>query len=137
MTAFVASLGFLPMALAATGRGAEVQRPIATVVADGVLSSTALTLLLLLLPVLYRLLALSAKRLSCDEKGQKRSFGRTAVGGLGRDARLFLRTNDVTTPYGRAVSWFCGCTVDRFDHCDNPFAMSSSVARASAILSII
>ena len=78
MTAFVASLGFLPMALAATGRGAEVQRPIATVVADGVLSSTALTLLLLL-PVLYRLLALSAKRLSCDEKGQKRSFGRTPL----------------------------------------------------------
>lgn len=82
MTAFVASLGFLPMALA-TERGAEVQRPIATVVADGILSSTALTLLL---PVVYRLLALSAKRLSCDEKGQKRSFGRTAVGGLGRDA---------------------------------------------------
>jgi cobalt-zinc-cadmium resistance protein CzcA len=54
MTALVASLGFLPMALA-TGRGAEVQRPLATVVAGGVLSSTALTLLLL--PVLYRLFA--------------------------------------------------------------------------------
>ena len=54
MTALVASLGFLPMALA-TGRGAEVQRPLATVVAGGILSSTALTLLLL--PVLYRLFA--------------------------------------------------------------------------------
>ena len=52
MTALVASLGFLPMALA-TGRGAEVQRPLATVVAGGILSSTALTLLVL--PVLYRL----------------------------------------------------------------------------------
>jgi heavy metal efflux system protein len=52
MTALVASLGFLPMALA-TGRGAEVQRPLATVVVGGILSSTALTLLVL--PVLYRL----------------------------------------------------------------------------------
>ena len=54
MTALVASLGFLPMALA-TGRGAEVQRPLATVVAGGILSSTALTLLVL--PVLYRMFA--------------------------------------------------------------------------------
>ncbi len=46
MTALVASLGFLPMALA-TGTGAEVQRPLATVVIGGILSSTALTLLLL------------------------------------------------------------------------------------------
>ena len=135
MTAFVASLGFLPMALAATGRGAEVQRPIETVVADGVLSSTALTLLLLL-PVLYRLLALSAKRLSCDEK-VKSDYSAERRWWSWTRCKLFLRTNDVTTPYGRAVSWFCGCTVDRFDHCDNPFAMSSSVARASAILSII
>jgi cobalt-zinc-cadmium resistance protein CzcA len=52
MTALVASLGFIPMALA-TGRGAEVQRPLATVVIGGILSSTALTLLVL--PVLYRL----------------------------------------------------------------------------------
>jgi len=53
MTALVASLGFVPMALA-TGTGAEVQRPLATVVIGGILSSTALTLLVL--PVLYRLL---------------------------------------------------------------------------------
>ena len=54
MTALVASLGFLPMALA-TGTGAEVQRPLATVVIGGILSSTILTLLVL--PVLYHLFA--------------------------------------------------------------------------------
>ncbi|MBC3863112.1 CusA/CzcA family heavy metal efflux RND transporter [Undibacterium jejuense] len=52
MTALVASLGFVPMALA-TGTGAEVQRPLATVVIGGILSSTFLTLLVL--PLLYRL----------------------------------------------------------------------------------
>jgi cobalt-zinc-cadmium resistance protein CzcA len=52
MTALVASLGFVPMAIS-TGAGAEVQRPLATVVIGGVLSSTALTLLVL--PVLYTL----------------------------------------------------------------------------------
>ncbi|UXY17318.1 CusA/CzcA family heavy metal efflux RND transporter [Chitiniphilus purpureus] len=51
MTALVASLGFVPMALA-TGTGAEVQRPLATVVIGGILSSTILTLLVL--PALYR-----------------------------------------------------------------------------------
>ncbi len=50
MTALVASLGFLPMAIA-TGPGAEVQRPIATVVIGGILTSTFLTLLVV--PVLY------------------------------------------------------------------------------------
>jgi cobalt-zinc-cadmium resistance protein CzcA len=50
MTALVASLGFVPMAIA-TGAGAEVQRPLATVVIGGILSSTALTLLVL--PTLY------------------------------------------------------------------------------------
>jgi cobalt-zinc-cadmium resistance protein CzcA len=52
MTALVASLGFVPMAIA-TGTGAEVQRPLATVVIGGILSSTALTLLVL--PGLYRM----------------------------------------------------------------------------------
>ena len=52
MTALVASLGFIPMATA-IGTGAEVQRPLATVVIGGILSSTALTLLVL--PLLYRL----------------------------------------------------------------------------------
>jgi cobalt-zinc-cadmium resistance protein CzcA len=52
MTALVASLGFIPMALA-TGTGAEVQKPLATVVIGGLVSSTLLTLFVL--PVLYRL----------------------------------------------------------------------------------
>jgi len=52
MTALVEALGFVPMALA-TGTGSEVQRPLATVVIGGILSSTALTLVVL--PVLYRL----------------------------------------------------------------------------------
>ncbi len=51
MTACVASLGFIPMALA-TGTGAEVQRPLATVVIGGIVSSTLLTLVVL--PVIYR-----------------------------------------------------------------------------------
>lgn len=50
MTALVASLGFIPMALA-TGTGSEVQRPLATVVIGGIISSTFLTLLVL--PGLY------------------------------------------------------------------------------------
>lgn len=51
MTACVASLGFVPMALA-TGTGAEVQRPLATVVIGGILTSTVLTLIFL--PIFYR-----------------------------------------------------------------------------------
>ncbi len=52
MTALVASFGFVPMAIA-TGAGAEVQRPLATVVIGGIISSTILTLLVL--PALYLL----------------------------------------------------------------------------------
>ena len=52
MTALVAILGFVPMALS-TGNGAEVQRPLATVVVGGIVSSTLLTLVVL--PALYRL----------------------------------------------------------------------------------
>jgi cobalt-zinc-cadmium resistance protein CzcA len=59
MTALVASLGFLPMAVA-TGTGAEVQRPLATVVIGGILSSTALTLFVL--PVLYTLVESRGER---------------------------------------------------------------------------
>jgi cobalt-zinc-cadmium resistance protein CzcA len=55
MTALVASLGFVPMALA-IGPGAEVQRPLATVVIGGLISATALTLVVL--PALYRRFAL-------------------------------------------------------------------------------
>jgi cobalt-zinc-cadmium resistance protein CzcA len=67
MTALVASLGFVPMAVA-TGTGAEVQRPLATVVIGGTLSSTALTLLVL--PVLYRL----------AHRGEQRAALRTLLG---------------------------------------------------------
>jgi len=51
MTALVAALGFVPMAIA-TGTGAEVQKPLATVVIGGIISSTLLTLVVL--PALYR-----------------------------------------------------------------------------------
>jgi cobalt-zinc-cadmium resistance protein CzcA len=50
MTAFVASLGFIPMAIS-SGAGAEVQRPLATVVIGGLFTATLLTLLVL--PLLY------------------------------------------------------------------------------------
>ena len=50
MTALVASLGFVPMAIA-TGTGAEVQKPLATVVIGGLISATLLTLVVL--PALY------------------------------------------------------------------------------------
>ena len=71
MTALVASLGFVPMAIA-TGTGAEVQRPLATVVIGGILSSTALTLLVL--PVLYRL----AHRRDEDEEEDEEASERKA-----------------------------------------------------------
>jgi cobalt-zinc-cadmium resistance protein CzcA len=53
MTAFVASLGFVPMAVA-TGSGAEVQKPIATVVIGGLITATVLTLVVL--PVIFRII---------------------------------------------------------------------------------
>jgi cobalt-zinc-cadmium resistance protein CzcA len=65
MTALVAALGFLPMMLA-TGRGAEVQRPLATVVVGGILSSTLLTLLVL--PVLYRVFSQRRSAVSVSER---------------------------------------------------------------------
>ncbi len=62
MTAMVASLGFLPMALA-TSAGAEVQKPLATVVIGGLISATILTLLVL--PVLYMI---SHKKMKMNNK---------------------------------------------------------------------
>jgi cobalt-zinc-cadmium resistance protein CzcA len=61
MTALVASLGFVPMALA-TGTGAEVQKPLATVVIGGLLTATMLTLVVL--PALYARFA--PRRLEVD-----------------------------------------------------------------------
>ena len=56
MTALVAALGFVPMAIA-TGTGAEVQKPLATVVIGGLISATLLTLVVL--PALYKRFALN------------------------------------------------------------------------------
>ena len=74
MTALVASLGFVPMALN-TGLGAEVQRPLATVVIGGVVSSTLLTLLVL--PVLYRVIG-TPPRVSPPQRPRSTS-GATSV----------------------------------------------------------
>ena len=79
MIALVASLGFLPMALN-TGTGAEVQRPLATVVIGGIISSTVLTLLVL--PVLYRLF---------------HREGDLASAGQGPGSRVTLKSTDSRT----------------------------------------
>jgi len=69
MTAAVASLGFLPMALSTSG-GAEVQKPLATVVIGGLLSATLLTLIVL--PILYLLFETSTKKVFCNKKNEVR-----------------------------------------------------------------
>ena len=61
MTALVASLGFVPMALN-VGLGSEVQRPLATVVIGGIVSATLLTLLVL--PALYRIIHAGERRIA-------------------------------------------------------------------------
>jgi len=67
MTALVASLGFVPMALA-TGTGAEVQRPLATVVIGGLISSTLLTLMVL--PALYSIVgSWTSRHHASEERG--------------------------------------------------------------------
>jgi cobalt-zinc-cadmium resistance protein CzcA len=70
MTALVASLGFVPMALA-TGTGSEVQRPLATVVIGGLITSTALTLFLL--PVICELL-LRRREADLDSRPERKSM---------------------------------------------------------------
>jgi cobalt-zinc-cadmium resistance protein CzcA len=70
LTASVASLGFLPMALSNSG-GAEVQRPLATVVIGGLITATFLTLVVL--PILYSWLA------QWQERKRNRSFSETAI----------------------------------------------------------
>jgi cobalt-zinc-cadmium resistance protein CzcA len=77
MTALVASLGFLPMAIA-TGTGAEVQKPLATVVIGGLASATFLTLLVL--PALYvRFGTGSASRAIMRGMGRKPQFVRKPI----------------------------------------------------------
>jgi len=66
MTALVASLGFIPMAVS-TSAGAEVQRPLATVVIGGLVTSTLLTLLIL--PLLYELFEGGRKYGNAEETG--------------------------------------------------------------------
>jgi cobalt-zinc-cadmium resistance protein CzcA len=78
MTALVASLGFVPMALN-TGVGAEVQKPLATVVIGGIISSTLLTLVVL--PVLYVLFA-GRERVSGSTVAQQVSLTEPEVVGL-------------------------------------------------------
>jgi cobalt-zinc-cadmium resistance protein CzcA len=67
MTALVAGLGFIPMALS-QGTGAEVQRPLATVVIGGLITSTLLTLLVL--PTLYSWVA-APRGAATTHRGQK------------------------------------------------------------------
>jgi cobalt-zinc-cadmium resistance protein CzcA len=67
MTAAVASLGFMPMALSTSG-GAEVQKPLATVVIGGLLSATLLTLIVL--PILYLLFETSTKKIFSNKKNE-------------------------------------------------------------------
>jgi cobalt-zinc-cadmium resistance protein CzcA len=69
LTALVASLGFVPMAVA-IGTGAEVQRPLATVVIGGLITSTALTLFLL--PAVCGLLLRRAKEASDERPAEDR-----------------------------------------------------------------
>ncbi len=90
MTALVAALGFVPMALA-SGRGAEVQKPLATVVIGGVISSTLLTLVVL--PAVYRMWH---RRARPDESDNTR----VAVGSLaaGSDAGDGLGAERATQP---------------------------------------
>ena len=64
MTALVASLGFIPMAIA-TGAGAEVQKPLATVVIGGLITSTLLTLVVL--PAMYHLFNMARNSIKTHE----------------------------------------------------------------------
>ena len=98
MTALVASLGFIPMALA-TSTGAEVQRPLATVVIGGLFSSTILTLFLM--PVLYEWV--------CARESTRRETG------LGTRPRL-PRRKDRTTIIGALAQSFSGRLTTR-RHC--------------------
>ncbi|HEY0971607.1 MAG TPA: CusA/CzcA family heavy metal efflux RND transporter [Gemmatimonadales bacterium] len=79
MTALVASLGFVPMALS-TSPGSEVQRPLASVVIGGLITSTFLTLFVL--PVLYRALARWQERRSVDEEEMALEAGMPVAGGV-------------------------------------------------------
>ncbi len=101
MTAMVASLGFLPMALG-SGAGAEVQRPLATVVIGGIISSTFLTLVVL--PILYQVFeSRSARAQGAGSTAMKSSIliPRTRHGSLrrrSRDARSTRNPRGIQQP---------------------------------------
>jgi hypothetical protein len=82
MTSLVAALGFLPMALN-TGVGAEVQRPLATVVIGGIFSSTLATLIVL--PVLYAMLGGRIRRQGASDEDEPEELSRWRAGAA-RDA---------------------------------------------------
>jgi cobalt-zinc-cadmium resistance protein CzcA len=82
-TALVASVGFLPMALA-TGAGAEVQRPLATVVIGGILSSTLLTLLVL--PAAYTMMFERRSRRSANENAPEEKIDEKPADGAPAEA---------------------------------------------------
>ncbi|TAG23949.1 MAG: CusA/CzcA family heavy metal efflux RND transporter [Cytophagia bacterium] len=100
MTATVASLGFLPMALSTSG-GAEVQRPLATVVIGGILSATLLTLIVL--PILYEITSPPARAAYRPDGGvQKGKGGRGKIeGSKGLFFILFLVVNQA---FGQTIS---------------------------------
>jgi cobalt-zinc-cadmium resistance protein CzcA len=102
MTALVASLGFLPMALAQTA-GAEVQRPLATVVIGGLVSATLLTLLVL--PCLYWWEQNTAKNRSVTKPGLSAHGGKLVVGLLlliAATSQAQVPTPATSTPTGTA-----------------------------------
>jgi cobalt-zinc-cadmium resistance protein CzcA len=104
MTASVASLGFLPMALS-NGAGAEVQRPLATVVIGGLITATLLTLFVL--PALYMLV----HRKRTEDGGARRV---TEARRVGSPARAWLplamqRSIDRTFPHHGTSGGQCAC----------------------------
>ena len=73
MTALVASLGFIPMAVS-TSAGAEVQRPLATVVIGGLITSTVLTLVVL--PLLYEIFEGNRRRSGLEQPNRVNFFAK-------------------------------------------------------------
>ncbi len=93
MTAMVASLGFVPMAIA-TGTGSEVQRPLATVVIGGLISSTLLTLIVL--PAIYRII--TGRDPSGGPMPVAEGWERPETGPLEVSAEDLAKASIVTTP---------------------------------------
>ena len=97
ITALVASLGFIPMALS-TSRGAEVERPLATVVIGGLLTATVLTLYVL--PLMYSWFSKDVRAVA--EKRKDRSNDRHLLTEQLRDTRAFAGLNYQDAPLNLA-----------------------------------